>query len=96
MNPAIEYSSISNLAVGDSIVVSIEPLKTANIFFGIGTWSDKRIEKELKSFRRIRFETRDNTIIYKTRESMIELLKTHRKGWFLKTEIDIDLKPQLN
>ncbi len=77
---------------GDSIVFNLKPKDTADIYFGIGTWSDRKVDEVVNSIEYIEVETKDVKTVYKTKKSITEVLKDNRKGIWWKTKIEIKVK----
>jgi hypothetical protein len=68
----------------------IKKKDTAELHFGIGTWSDSEIEKLANSLKKITIENSDFKTIYKSKKQIGKFLKLNRKGkigW--ETEIKI-------
>jgi hypothetical protein len=54
-----ENYDLKRISSGDSLVFNLKQKDTANLDFGIGTWSDKEIEELTKSIKNIEIETID-------------------------------------
>lgn len=78
--------------LGDSIVFNLKPKDTANIYFGIGTWSDSEINEVTNSIENIEVESKDIKTMYKSKKSITEFLKDNRKGFWWHTNIEIEIK----
>ncbi|WP_445452914.1 hypothetical protein [Flavobacterium sp. 25HG05S-40] len=76
----------------DSIVFNLKPKDTANIYFGIGTWSDSEINEVANSIENIEVESKDIKTMYKSKKSIIEFLKDNRKGFWWHNDIEIEIK----
>ena len=87
-----ENYDLERISNGDSIVFNLKQKDTANLDFGIGTWSDKEIEELTKSIKNIEIETIDKKIIYKTEKSMKNILETNIQGFWIKTKIEIEVE----
>ncbi|MCC4214769.1 hypothetical protein [Leeuwenhoekiella parthenopeia] len=77
----------------DSIVFNIKEKDTAQLNFGIGTWSDSEIRKHVNSFREIDIENADFRKVLKSKRKMVEFLTKHREGgigWKTKITIEIE------
>lgn len=92
LNSKVESFDLEEIATGDSIVFNLKPKDTANIHFGIGDWSDSGIEEVTKSVKSIEIETQEIKTIYKTENSIKNLLKNNRHGFFFKTKIKIEIE----
>ena len=77
---------------GDSIVFNLKPKDTANIYFGIGTWSDSEINEVTNSIDNIEVESKDIKTTYKSKKSITAFLKDNRKGFWGHTDIEIEIK----
>lgn len=88
----VESYELKDIATSDSIVFNVNPKDTANIHFGIGDWSDSGIEEVTKSVKSIEIATKDITTKYKTENSIKNLLKKNRHGFFFKTKIEIEIQ----
>ena len=89
LNPKVENYDLERITTNDSIVFNIKPKDTANLHFGIGSWSDKQIEELTSSINNIEIETQNIKTIYKTKKSMDDILKENRHGFWFKTKIEI-------
>ncbi len=87
-----ENYDLERISNGDSIVFNLKQKDTANLDFGIGTWSDKEIEELTKSIKNIEIETIDKKTIYKTEKSIKNILETNRQGFWFKTKIEIEVE----
>lgn len=85
------YDLIQN-AIGDSIVINLKKDSIANIYFGIGIWDKDEIIELTKSIKSIEIETKDVKTIYKSQNSMNEILNKNIEGIFMKTVIQIEIK----
>ena len=92
INSEIEPIVFRESYVGDSITFNLKPRDTANIYFGIGTWSDRNIDEVVNSIENIEVETEDIKTLYKSKKSIFEILKENRKGFWWKTKIEIEVK----
>ena len=92
LNPKIENYHLRELAVGDSIVLDLKNEGISMIEFGIGQWSDKEIGNIANSIRSIQIETKDVKTIYKTNNSIQSLFIKNRKGYIMRSEIQIEIK----
>ena len=92
LNPNTQDYELREMATGDSIVFNLKENGSANIGFGIGTWSDTEIENVSKSIKSIEIETKDIKTIYKSQYSIINILKKNRKGFLLKTQIELEVE----
>ncbi|MCF6142514.1 hypothetical protein L1S34_14575 [Flavobacterium sp. K77] len=92
LNPKVENYDLERITTNDSIVFNIKPKDTANLHFGIGSWSDKQIEELTSSINNIEIETQNIKTIYKTKKSMDEILKENRHGFWFKTKIEINIE----
>ncbi|MCK8142971.1 hypothetical protein MW871_15965 [Flavobacterium sp. I-SCBP12n] len=90
--PKIEEYRLREISTNDSIVFNLKPKDTANIYFGIGTWSKDKIEKLSNSIDNIEIETKDVKTIYKSKKAMRKLLETDIQGLWFKTLIEIDVE----
>ncbi|QYS87650.1 hypothetical protein JJC03_07580 [Flavobacterium oreochromis] len=79
----VESFDLEEIATGDSIVFNLKSKDTANIHFGIGEWSDISIEEVTKSVKSIEIETQEIKTIYKTENSIKNLLKKKQTRFFL-------------
>lgn len=87
-----ENYDLKRISSGDSLVFNLKQKDTANIDFGIGTWSDKEIEELTKSIKNIEIETIDKKTIYKSEKSMKNILQSNIHGFWFKTKIEIDVE----
>jgi hypothetical protein len=87
-----ENYDLKQNAIGDSIVFNLKKDSIANIYFGIGSWDKKEINELTKSIKSIEIETKDVTTIYKSQNSMNEILINNIEGIFMKTVIKIEIK----
>ena len=92
LNPKFENYRLKELAKNDSIVFNIKEKDTANIYFGIGTWSDSEINEVTNSIENIEVESKDIKTMYKSKKSITEILKDNRKGFWWHTDIEIEIK----
>lgn len=92
INPKIEPNPFRENLESDSIVFNLKPKDTASIYFGIGTWSDREVNEVVKSIETIEVETKNIKTIYKTKESISDILKENQKGLWWKTKIEIGIK----
>ena len=72
------------------INIVIKEKDTAELHFGIGTWSDSEIEKLANSLNKLTIENKEFKTIYKSKKQIEKFLKLNRKeriGW--ETEIKI-------
>ena len=92
LNPEINNSDLGRIAIGDSIILTLKKKDTANIDFGIGTWSDKQIKEVVKSIKSIEIETDDIKTIYKTENSIKNILQNNTEGFIFKSRIEIEIK----
>ena len=88
----IENYDLKEIAIGDSIIFNLKQKDTANIDFGIGTWSDGQIEEVINSIKNIEIETDEIKMIYKSKSSMKNILEKNREGFIFKTKIEIEIK----
>jgi len=90
----VAESAFSEIATGDSIVFNLRSKNTANINFGIGTWGNEGIREIVKDIKTLEIETSEIKTVYKTQESINNLLiknkKGFRSGW--QTEIRIEIE----
>lgn len=77
---------------GDSIVFNLKQKDTADLGFGIGTWSDYEINTIANSIKSLEIETHEIKTIYKTPSAIKNLLKDNLKGLVWKTEIAIEIE----
>lgn len=84
--------SLEELAKGDSIVLNLKPKSTEYIYCGMGTWSESEVDNIAKGIENIQIETKDIKTVYKSRNSIIEILKDNRKGFWWKTSVEIDVE----
>ena len=78
---------------GDSIVFNIKEKDTAFLDFGIGTWSESEIRKQVNSFNTIEIENSDFKKTLKSKREMEKFLIENTEGgigW--KTKIIIEIK----
>ena len=87
-----ENYDLKQNAIGDSIVFNLKKDSIANIYFGIGSWDKKEINELTKSIKSIEIETKDVKTIYKSQNSMNEILNNNIEGIFMKTVIQIEIK----
>jgi len=87
-----ENYDLNQNAIGDSIVFNLKKDSIANIYFGIGNWDKEEINDLTKSIRSIEIETKDIRTIYKSKNSMNEILNNNIEGIFFKTLIKIEIK----
>jgi len=87
-----ENFDLNQNAICDSIVFNLKKDSIANIYFGIGTWDKEEINDVTKSIKSIEIETKDIKTIYKSKNSMNEILNNNIEGFFFKTQIDIEIK----
>jgi hypothetical protein len=87
-----ENYDLERISSGDSVVFNLKQKDTANLDFGIGTWSDKEIEELTKSIKNIEIETVDKKTIYKSEKSIKKILQSNRHGFWFKTKIEIDVE----
>lgn len=77
----------------DSIVFNIKEKDTAELHFGIGTWSDSEIRKQVNSLKEIDIENADFKNVLKSKRKIEEFLTKHREGgigWKTKIIIEIE------
>ena len=77
----------------DSIVFNIKEKDTAELHFGIGTWSDAEIRKQVNSLKEIDIENADFKKVLKSKRKMEEFLTKHKEGgigWKTKIIIEIE------
>ena len=87
-----EYSRFEN-SNSDYLISYIKPKDTLNLFFGIGTWSDKEIRRNINCLKSLEYENEELKTIYKTKNKIFELYQTNReKGLCWKTLINIKIK----
>jgi hypothetical protein len=84
--------SLEELAKGDSIVLNLKPKGTEYIYCGMGTWSENEVDNIAKGIENIEIETKDIKTVYKSRNSIIEILKDNRKGLWWKTSVEIEVE----
>jgi hypothetical protein len=89
LSPNKTSQSLEELAKGDSIVLNLKPKCTEYIYCGMGTWSDNEVDNIAKGIENIEIETKDIKTVYKSRNSIIEILKDNRKGLWWKTSVEI-------
>ncbi|GGF23589.1 hypothetical protein [Flavobacterium limi] len=78
---------------GDSIVFNIKEKDTASLDFGIGTWSESEIRRQVNSFNTLEIENSDFKKTLKSKREMEKFLIENREdgiGW--KTKIIIEVK----
>jgi len=75
----VEESALSEIATGDSIVFNLRSKDTANINFGIGTWGNEGIREIVKDIKTLEIETSKIKTVYKTQESINNLLIKNKK-----------------
>ena len=92
LNPTVENYDLERMSTNDSIVFNIKPKDTANLHFGIGSWSDKQIEELTNSVTNIEIETQNIKTVYKTKKSMDDIFKQNRHGFWFKTKIEISIE----
>lgn len=90
--PKNENYFLNENAIGDSIILNIKKDSIANVFFGRGTWNKEGINELTKSIKSIEIETKDIKTIYKSKNSMNEILNKNTKGFLFKTLIEIEIK----
>lgn len=90
--PENENYYLKENAIGDSIILNIKKDSIANVFFGRGTWNKEGINELTKSLKSIEIETKDIKTIYKSKNSMNEILNKNTKGFLFKTLIEIEIK----
>lgn len=84
--------SLAEIAKGDSIVLNLKPKRTEYLYCGMGTWSESELDNIVKGIENIEIETKDIKTIYKSRNSITEILKDNRKGWWWKTSVEIEVE----
>ncbi len=92
LNPKVENYRLKEVSSGDSIVFNLKQKDTANIYFGIGTWSDGEIEELTNSINNIEIETKDIKTLYKTNKAMKNILKKNTHGFWFKTLVEIKIE----
>ncbi|MGH2666387.1 hypothetical protein [Flavobacterium sp.] len=92
LNSKVESYRLKEIATGDSIVFNLKQKDTANIHFGIGSWSDAKIDELTKSIESIEIDTREIKTTYKTKSSIKTLLQNNRHGAFFKSKIEIKIQ----
>lgn len=92
INTELGNSDLRYLATGDSIVLNLKPKDTATVELGIGQWSDKEIESVTNSIDKIEIETNNVSTIYKTKDSIKNILENNVEGILLKSRIEIEIK----
>lgn len=92
LNSKMKNYDLDEIAIGDSIIFNLKQKDTANIDFGIGTWSDNQIKEVVNSIKSIEIETEDVKTVYKTEKSMKNILEKNREGFIFKTKIEIEIK----
>ena len=92
LSPIKTSQSLKELAKGDSIVLNLKPNSTEYIYCGMGTWSESEVDNIAKGIKNIEIETKDIKTVYKRRNSIIEILKDNRKGFWWKTSVEIEVK----
>ena len=92
LKPKFENYGLREIAIGDSIIFNLKQKDTANIHFGIGTWSDNEIKEAVKSIKSIEIETNDIKTVYKTEKSMYNILHNNTEGFIFKKRIEIEIK----
>lgn len=90
MNSKIPNYRLSEISK-DSIVFNVNQKDTAEIYYGIGTWSEKEIDEMSKSIKNIEIETNDIKTVYKTQNSISNLLNKKKEGFWWKTKIIIEI-----
>ena len=81
--------SLEEIAKGDSIVLNLKPKSTEYLYCGMGTWSESELDNIAKGIKNIEIDTKDIKTVYKSRNSIIEILKDNRKGLLWKTSVEI-------
>lgn len=92
LNPKVENYRLKEVSSGDSIVFNLKQKDTANIYFGIGTWSDGEIEELINSINNIEIETKDIKTLYKTKKAMKNILEKNTHGFWFKTLVEINIE----
>lgn len=92
LNPKVEHYRLKEVSTGDSIIFNLERKDTADIYFGIGTWSDSEIDELTNSINNIEFETKDIKTIYKSKKAMNNILENNKHGFWVKTNIEIGIE----
>jgi hypothetical protein len=92
LNPKVENYYLKNVSTGDSIIFNLNRKDTADIYFGIGTWSDSEIDELTNSINNIEIETKDIKTIYKSKKAMINIFENNKHGFLFKTNIEIGIE----
>ncbi len=92
LNPKVEHYRLKEVSTGDSIIFNLKRKDTANIYFGIGTWSDSEIDELTNSINNIEFETKDIKTIYKSKKAMRTILENNKHGFWIKNDIEIGIE----
>lgn len=92
LNPKVENYYLKNVSTGDSIIFNLNRKDTAEIYFGIGTWSDSEIDKLTNSINNIEIDTKDIKTIYKSKKAMINIFENNKHGFMFKTNIEIGIE----
>lgn len=92
LNPKVENYYLKNVSTGDSIIFNLNRKDTADIYFGIGTWSDSEINELTNSINNIEIETKDIKTIYKSKKAMINIFENNKHGFLFNTNIEIGIE----
>lgn len=84
--------SLEEISKGDSIVLNLKSRGTEYIYCGMGTWSESEVDNITKGIENIAIETKDIKTVYKSRNSITEILKDNRKGLWWKTSVEIEIE----
>lgn len=94
-----EEYGLNEYKKGDSIVLTLKPGLTetdqGTMFFGMGTWSDSNINEISKSIKSIEIENANYKVVYKSEYSIKKVLLQNRKGYWMRTDIDIIINNDL-
>ena len=92
LNPKVENYRLKEVSSGDSIVFNLKQKDSANIYFGIGTWSEGQIEELTNSISNIEIETKDIKTVYKTKKAIKNILENNTHGFWFKTLVEINIE----
>ncbi|MEO8234639.1 MAG: hypothetical protein ABI549_04425 [Flavobacterium sp.] len=92
LNPKNKNYDLDRIANGDTIIFNLKQKDTANLFFGIGTWSDEEINELINSIKNLEIDTKEIKTLYKTKKSITNILSENREGFWWKTHIKIEIK----
>lgn len=92
LNPKVENYDLKQVSSGDSIVFNLKQKDTANLYFGIGTWSESQIEELTNSISTIEIETKDIKTTYKSKKAMNTMLEKNTHGFLFKTLVEINIE----